>query len=104
MGEKEAATRIEAAFKGRRARQDLHDKIMESGTEEQKAALLELEERRRRRETARLKKESALNDRRRRKKERNDRGAAVKKAVERKVRQGGDRNLTRTHWAKMNIN
>jgi len=55
--EKEAATRIEAAFKGRRARQDLHDKIMESGTEEQKAALLELEERRRRRETARLKKE-----------------------------------------------
>merc|ERR1711975_154750 len=55
--EKEAATRIEAAFKGRRARQDLHDKIMQNGTEEQKAALSELEERRRRRENARLKKE-----------------------------------------------
>merc|ERR1712178_451295 len=54
---KEAATRIEAAFKGRRARQDLHDKIMQNGTEEQKAALSELEERRRRRENARLKKE-----------------------------------------------
>merc|ERR1712139_694099 len=34
--EKEAATRIEAAFKGRKSRQELHDKIMENGTEEQK--------------------------------------------------------------------
>merc|ERR1712000_719806 len=55
--EKEAATRIEAAFKGRKSRSDLHEKIMREGTEEQKAALLDLEQRRARREAARVKKE-----------------------------------------------
>merc|ERR1712196_240496 len=53
--EKEAATRIEAAFKGRKSRQELHDKIMREGTDEQKQALLDLERRRERREAARLK-------------------------------------------------
>merc|ERR1711968_14675 len=55
--EKEAATRIEAAFKGRKSRQELHDKIMREGTEEQKAALKDLEEKRARRYAARVKKE-----------------------------------------------
>merc|ERR1712065_73845 len=55
--EKEAATRIEAAFKGRKSRQELHDKIMREGTDEQKQALLDLERRRERREAARLKTE-----------------------------------------------
>merc|ERR1711881_303829 len=55
--EKEAATRIEAAFKGRKSRQELHDKIMREGTEEQKQALIDLEQRRKRREEARIKKE-----------------------------------------------
>merc|ERR1712146_854777 len=40
--EKEAATRIEAAFKGRKSRKELHEKIMREGTEEQKAALKDL--------------------------------------------------------------
>merc|ERR1712072_235989 len=53
--EKEAATRIEAAFKGRKSRQELHDKIMQDGTEEQKKALRDLEEREREREEARIK-------------------------------------------------
>merc|ERR1712196_481041 len=66
--EKEAATRIEAAFKGRRARQDLHDKIMQNGTDEQKKALQELEERRKRREEARVKKERLRAKRAKRKK------------------------------------
>merc|ERR1711916_259759 len=55
--EKEAATRIEAAFKGRKSRQELHDKIMREGTDEQKAALKDLEEKRARRYAARVKKE-----------------------------------------------
>merc|ERR1711968_303033 len=55
--EKEAATRIEAAFKGRKSRKELHEKIMREGTEEQKAALKDLEEKRARRLAARAKKE-----------------------------------------------
>ena len=55
--EKEAATRIEAAFKGRKSRRELHEKIMREGTEEQKAALKDLEEKRARRLAARAKKE-----------------------------------------------
>jgi hypothetical protein len=55
--EKEAATRIEAAFKGRKSRRELHEKIMREGTEEQKAALKVLEEKRARRLAARAKKE-----------------------------------------------
>jgi hypothetical protein len=55
--EKEAATRIEAAFKGRKSRRELHEKIMREGTEEQKAALRDLEEKRARRSAARAKKE-----------------------------------------------
>merc|ERR1711871_1029393 len=53
--EKEAATRIEAAFKGRKSRRELHEKIMLEGTEEQKAALKDLEEKRARRYAARVK-------------------------------------------------
>jgi len=66
--EKEAATRIEAAFKGRKSRQELHDKIMKEGTDEQKNALQDLEERRRRREEARIKKEKKRAKRARKKK------------------------------------
>merc|ERR1711998_76682 len=66
--EKEAATRIEAAFKGRKTRQELHDKIMENGTDEQKKALQDLEERRKRREEARAKKEKIRAKRARKKK------------------------------------
>lgn len=66
--EKEAATRIEAAFKGRKARQELHEKIMQNGTDEQKKALQDLEERRKRREEARVKKEKMRVKRARKKK------------------------------------
>merc|ERR1712146_122097 len=73
--EKEAATRIEAAFKGRKSRQELHDKIMQEGTEEQKQALLDLEQRRERRAAARIKKEK----KRSRKSKREKSGAKKKK-------------------------
>merc|ERR1711939_654791 len=66
--EKEAATRIEAAFKGRKSRQELHDKIMENGTEEQKKALRDLEKKRKQREEARIKKEKKRAKRARKKK------------------------------------
>ena len=73
--EKEAATRIEAAFKGRKSRQELHDKIMREGTEEQKQALIDLEQKRERRAAARMKKEK----KRSKKSQRGKSGAKKKK-------------------------
>lgn len=60
--EKDAASVIEACMKGRLARQQLHDRIMNDGTEEEKAILGRLEARvearRAKRRAARAKKEA----------------------------------------------
>lgn len=92
--EKEAATRIEAAFKGRKSRQELHDKIMENGTEEQKKALRDLEKKRKQREEARIKKEKKR-AKRARKKKKGDR-------VRRSKSKGGKKKRSKSKKAKNN--
>merc|ERR1712146_628152 len=96
MGEKEAATRIEAAFKGRKSRQELHDKIMREGTEEQKQALLDLEQRRERRAAARIKKEK----KRSRKSKREKSGAKKKTLKKRNEERKKSRKRDRSRKAK----
>merc|ERR1711975_116187 len=92
--EKEAATRIEAAFKGRKSRQELHDKIMQNGTEEQKKALRDLEKKRKQREEARIKKEKKR-AKRARKKKKGDR-------VRRSKSKGGKKKRSKSKKAKNN--
>merc|ERR1711968_427917 len=48
--EKQSASKIEAAFKGRQARKALHEKIAKEGTPEQKEKLARIEQKRRERQ------------------------------------------------------
>ena len=79
-GEKKAASKIGAAFIGKKARSDMHNDIMKNGTQEQKDALNHLE-------TKRQDKRNLKKKRRIKKRKTRDPNETVEMRIARKKRQ-----------------